>query len=143
MADYFEIVGNDGANHRVRTSYDVRSTYLLNANITNTVKAKAGATDFDVYVYAANVPDATIAGGFAAKAGDKWRKVYEVGGNPVSGWTAEIHLGVRQGITITPVTTTPPPPPPSTESASIDLELDPGTPYKVVVNGVVRAEGEA
>lgn len=115
MADYYEIIGNDGANHRVRLNPDVRSA-ILNypgttnlVNITNSIKAEAGASELDVYVYTADVPDSNIVGGYAARAGDKWRRVYKVGTTLVSGWTAEKHLGIVQGITITPITNPAPP----------------------------------
>jgi hypothetical protein len=115
MADYFEIIGNDGNNHAIRNNHDVRTVKVVypgtttNAVITNTRKAKAGATSADVYTYTADVPDPNVTGGFAARKGDVWRKVYELAGVALTGWTAEIHLGIKQGITITPVTVTPPP----------------------------------
>lgn len=132
MTDYYEIIGNDGANHRVRASYNVKATVLTypnttnSVNITNTIKAEAGATDSDVYTYTSDVPDATMPTGLLAKAGDKWRKVYKVGSTFIDGWTAEIHLGVRQGITITSITTTPPP------SDTITMDV---TAYDVKVAG--------
>lgn len=133
MPSYLEIVGNDGANHRVRSTYSVRGEVVnypntnppIPANITNTDKAK-GYTEEEggKYVYPADVPDAGISGGYLARAGDIWRKVYEVDGIAVSGWTAEIHLRVRQGITITPINTDPVPPPVSPVThASFEFDL--------------------
>ena len=114
MADYFEIIGNDGQAHRVRVDHSIQAaaiTYpgaITQVNITNTIKAKAGGTAADLYTYTDDVPNG--AGGYYARAGDKWRKCYEVNGKAVSGWTAIIHNGIVQGVTVTPVTVTPPPP---------------------------------
>jgi hypothetical protein len=130
MSDYYEIVGTDGNNHRVRLSYDVRSAVVNYpgttnpANITNTVKAKAGAGPGDTFTYLTNVADSTLPGGFAAKAGDRWRKVYEVGGVAVTGWTAEIHLGVVQGIKITLISA---PPVPDVKPVNMEINLVAGS----------------
>ena len=65
--------------------------------------AKADLADF--YVYAADV---VISGVVKAKAGDKWWKVYEANGGPMSGWVAEKHLGVTY-LTVEQVGDVPPP----------------------------------
>lgn len=115
MTDYYKIIGNDGNNHTIRATYSIYGTPVNYPNTTNravinnTIGAEAGATDADIYVYPSDVPDASISGGFSAKQGDTWRRVYKVGSTAVVGWTAEIHLSVKQGITITPVTVTPTP----------------------------------
>lgn len=102
MIDYYEITANDGKNHTVRSTYNVRGSAL--GSITPTGTAKGGARDVDVYVYTADVVDAGIPGGFSARSGDKWRHVFELNGAPIDGWTAEVHLGVVQGITLKAVT---------------------------------------
>jgi GH25 family lysozyme M1 (1,4-beta-N-acetylmuramidase) len=116
MGDYYKIIGNDGNNHTVRLSYDVRSVPIYypgtinRVTITNTIGGECGITDQDIFIYQADVLDSNLAGGYAAKKGDIWRKVYKVGNTFVSGYTAEVHLGVKQGVTLTLVSTTPPPP---------------------------------
>ena len=105
--DYYKITANDGANHSVRPDHSITTTPLVN-KITPTVSAKGGTTTADVFVYTADVPNGV--GGFYAKKGDTWRHVFDVGGVAVDGWTAEIHLGIRQGITLTLVSSTPPAP---------------------------------
>lgn len=115
MTDYFKIIGNDGANHTVRQTHDIHGTPVnypnttTRASITNTIGAESGATDSDIYVYPNDVVDSSMTGGFSAKKGDIWRKIYKVGSSLLSGWTAEIHLGAIQGITITPITNPVPP----------------------------------
>jgi GH25 family lysozyme M1 (1,4-beta-N-acetylmuramidase) len=52
--------------------------------------AKALPSDFYVYTV-----DVVINNVLYAKTGDKWWKVYEANGSPLSGWVAEIHKGVR------------------------------------------------
>lgn len=117
MIDYYKIIGNDGGNHTIRKDYGIHGDPLYYPNtsnrlyITNTIGAESGATDADIHVYAADVPDSSVPGGYAARAGDTWRRVHKVGNLVIDGWTAEIHLGVRQGITIIPVTIIVPPPP--------------------------------
>jgi len=59
--------------------------------------AQSPGTPDDLYTYAVSVPDATIAGGFSARAGDQWVRISLVNGvavtNPES-WLAVKHLGV-------------------------------------------------
>jgi hypothetical protein len=130
MSDYYDIVGTDGHNHRVRLNHDVRSAHLVGRDITNSIHARAGTSPDDVYIFPANVTDPTMPNGLAAKAGDIWRKVYQVGNELVIGWTAEKHMGVMQGISIRLVHTNPPPEP---EPAEDTIE--------VYVNGVLKVSG--
>jgi len=136
MADRYDIIGTDGNNHSVRTSYSVKAPKVTlpgstaYAVITNTIKAEGGATAADEYIYPANVPDNSIPGGYSALAGDKWRKVYKVGTSQVAGWTAEKHLGVMQGIKITFVPGTPPP---VATLPDIKVTIDAGADYPVTV----------
>jgi GH25 family lysozyme M1 (1,4-beta-N-acetylmuramidase) len=71
-------------------------------NIGSYAKAKSE----DKYVY---LNDVVISGAMMAKTGDIWHKVYEANGNPTGGWTAEIHLGMRQ-LNVEDLTVVVPPP---------------------------------
>lgn len=136
MSDYNEIIGNDGNNHTVRDNHSILGAPVnypnttTRANITNITKAESGITDADVYIYTADVPNANLPGGFEARKGDKWRKVYKVGDVLVSGWTAEIHLGVKQGITIKLITVVTPPPTTPTPDGFVFTLTENGTTRK-------------
>ena len=92
--DYWELKSNTTSTRSIRSGPGIRHAKLTtNGDLFADRIAKAGATAEDVFTYTENVPDAGIPGGYAARAGDVWRKVYENDGRPVSGWIAKIHLG--------------------------------------------------
>ena len=92
--DYWELKSNTTSTRSIRSGPGIRHAKLTtNGDLFAGRIAKAGATAEDVFTYTENVPDAGIPGGYAARAGDVWRKVYENDGRPVSGWIAKIHLG--------------------------------------------------
>src|SRR3990167_5189447 len=104
--DYYEIKRNSGTDYRsIRQGPDIR-TALLYKLLPGQI-AKAGVTVDDVYVYQNDIPNGS--GGYWARAGDMWRKVYEHNGARVTGWIAKVHLG-RTYITERLVTVTEPPP---------------------------------
>lgn len=65
----------------------------------------AKANPNESYVYQDNV---YIDGQLRAKTGDKWHKIYEANGQPMLGWVAETHLGVKY-LNVTEVNPTPTP----------------------------------
>lgn len=67
--------------------------------------AKANPTDFYVYT-----SDVYVNGVLRAKTGDKWWKVFEANGTPMTGWVAEIHLG-KVYVNIEQIGDIPVPPP--------------------------------
>ena len=104
--DYYEIKGNSATDYRsIRQGPDIR-TALLYKLLPGQI-AKAGVTVDDVYVYQNDIPNGS--GGYWARAGDMWRRVYEHNGARVTGWIAKVHLG-RTYITERLVTVTEPPP---------------------------------
>ena len=114
MSDYFEIKSNSTSSRSIRTGSAVTFSKLgTNGDLFTGKIAKAGAGPDDVYVYAADVPNVSFPGGFAARKGDTWRKVFENDGKPVTGWIAEIHLGQTM-ITKTLISSPTPPPPAGT-----------------------------
>ncbi len=81
------------------------------------------ATPGESYTYAA---DKYVDGILRAKAGDIWHKAFE----PLVGWVAEIHLGVRY-MNVREINPPPPPPPPSDKKiTSIEINLAPGSTVK-------------
>lgn len=78
---------------RNETAYPVVPHILGATSTTQRILANsyAKANPQDSYTYAADV---FVSGVLRAKAGDKWWKVFEANGTPMTGWVAEVHLGI-------------------------------------------------
>ena len=137
---HYELRSNTTSTRSIRTGPGVRnpklpapSGDLISGNV-----ALAGATQDDVFIYPADVPDSTQTSGFIARSGDTWRKVYQNNGVPVSGWIAEIHLGQTLLSKILIPGTEPPPSPTLPEMPYVITLGDDITYAKVTITGVLR-----
>lgn len=97
MSDYIELkstVSTEYRSIRDQVSYPNPPHIFGATSISKRIQpgntAKANPTDF--YRYA---QDVLISGEVHARAGDIWWKVYEANGTAISGWSAEIHKGIR------------------------------------------------
>jgi GH25 family lysozyme M1 (1,4-beta-N-acetylmuramidase) len=92
MADYVEIRSLSGNNHSIRgtTQYPI-TPHILGSVVTTLLAGTVARTNPEnYYVYASDV---FVSGVKRAAMGDKWWRV-SVGG--LTGWIAEIHMGVAQ-----------------------------------------------
>lgn len=125
---------NPNERRSIRNGHSITATKIQDLPIGGV--ARSNGEPADIYVYTANVPDASIPGGFAARAGDKWIRIFDVNGSTLPAiqeyWLAVIHLGVVYTV-LTVIN--PPPPPTADPEIHIDLDVVNGT-LTGTVNGV-------
>jgi len=140
MSDYIELKPNVSTEWRsIRQPTDYPQVpHIIGATSTASRIlagnfAKANLLDF--YVYA---EDVWYGGMLQARKNDKWWKVYEANGQPISGWAAEIHLGKVYLMTRL-VTTTPPPAPQQPSDVPFSITLGDDVTYiKQTFSGVLK-----
>jgi hypothetical protein len=94
MTDYIELKPTTNVARTIRAQVAYPQVPHIAGSkvgsILGTGEGRANPTDFYLYV-----SDIVYDTAYRAQKGDIWWKVYEADGVTISGWVAEIHLGVR------------------------------------------------
>jgi lysozyme len=104
---YLELSNNSTLNYRtIRGAND--TAHILGPYIGQINAGGQGkGVPADVFIYQ---EDVVVNGVVYAKAGDIWHHCFEANGNPIDGWVAEVHKGVRY-LNVKTIGEPPPPAP--------------------------------
>jgi GH25 family lysozyme M1 (1,4-beta-N-acetylmuramidase) len=108
MADYMELKSNTSVGRSVREAVAYPQVPHIFGSRKDTLLASevAKALPDGKYVYTSDV---WVSGTVQARTGDIWWEIYEIRGEPATGWIAEKHLG-QVLLTVTPKTESTPAP---------------------------------